>query len=308
MYRKSLFLLLIPTLFWSQQKSNFEIGLQLENDSFVSTYNDFYYTNGLFAYANYVSAKSTAEKKIIHGFQIGQKIYNPRNVKSVFPEDHNRPFAGYLFAQYNRTKMYQSNQVLKMSFGLGRIGPDSKAQQFQDWMHETFGFGDIYGWEYQIKNLWAVQLGTEYSFPILAKIASDKADLNFYSQAEAGTAFTGFSTGLLGRISLSKSLTPMQNSNFYNGLGNSEKELYFYILPKINLQLYDATIQGNMFNDKSEVTFDLKPLRFKAEAGLKFKCNQYNLGCVFNYRTNEIKNSTATGYTFGSLGFSYVFK
>eukprot|EP01136_Pigoraptor_vietnamica_P039805 Opistho-1_new@11000 len=307
MCRKSLFLLLVPTLFWSQQKSNFEIGLELENDSFVSTYNDFYYTNGLFAYANYVSAKSTAAKKIIHGFQLGQKIYNPRNVKSVFPEDHNRPFVGYLFAEYNRTKMYQSNQVFKMSFGLGRIGPDSKAEEFQDWMHETFGFGGIYGWEYQIKNLWAFQLGAEYSFPIFSKITSNKIDFHCYSQGEAGTAFTGLSVGTLARISLSKSLKPMQNSNFYNGLNNAKKEFYFYILPKINLQLYDATIQGSMFNDKSEVTFDLKPLRFKGEAGLKFKYNQYNLGCVFNYTTNEINNGTATGYTFGSLEFSYLF-
>lgn len=307
MYRKSLFLLLIPTLFWSQQKTKFEIGLQSENDSFVSTYNDFYYTNGLFAFANYLSPKSTEGKKIIHGFQIGQKIYNPRNVKSVFPEDHNRPFAGYLFAEYNRTKMYQSGQVFKMTFGLGRIGPDSKAEQFQDWMHETFGFGDIFGWEYQIKNLWAVQLGAAYSFPVFSKINSDKIDFNLYAQGEIGTAFTGFSVGTLGRISLSKSLTPIQNSNFYNGLGNSSKELYLFILPKINLQFYDATIQGSLFNDKSEVTFDLKPFRFKAEAGLKFRYNQYNLGCVFNYTTDEIKNTSAVGYTFGSLQFSYVF-
>jgi len=307
MCRKNLFLLLIPTLFWSQQKPNFEIGLQLENDSFTSTYNDFYYTNGLFAFANYVSSKSTSEKKIIHGFQIGQQIYNPRNVKSVFPEDHNRPFAGYLFAEYNRTKMYQSNQVFKMSLGLGRIGPDSKAEQFQDWMHETFGFGEILGWEYQIQNLWAVQFGTEYSFPVLNRIASDKIDFHFYSQGEIGTAFTGLSMGSLARISLSKSLTPIQNSNFYNGLGNSKREFYLYVLPKINLQFYDATIQGSMFTDKSEVTFDLKPIRFKGEAGLKFRYNQYNIACAFKYTTDEIKNSSAIGYTFGSLEFSYVF-
>lgn len=305
MRRYSLLLfLLIPTLIWAQDKPNFEIGVQVDNDSFTSTYNDFYYTNGLFVFANYVSKKSTAEKKIIHGFKIGQQIYNPRYVKSPFPEQQNRPYAGYLFGEYNWTKMCQSNQVLGISFRLGVIGPNSKAEEFQDWMHSTFGFGEIIGWNYQIRNLAVAQLGFNYSKPIAS---ADKMDLNLYTRAEAGTAFTGINVGALGRISLSKSITSMLNSNFYNGLGNAKKELYFFVLPKINLQLYDATIQGSMFNDESPVTFDLKPIRFKGEAGFKFRYEHFNFSAIFNYTTGEIKNSSATGFYYGTLSGSYAF-
>lgn len=301
-----LLLLLIPTLALAQNKSDVEFGIQLDNDSFASTYNDFYYTNGLFAFANSISAKSTSEKKLIRGFKIGQQIYNPRNMKSPFPEDHDRPYAGYLFAEYNSTKMFQSNTVFGMSFRLGVIGPDSKAEEFQKWMHNAFGFGHLIGWENQIQNVLAVQFGMNYSKPFLSGITTDKMDFHLTGQTEIGTAFLSATIGTLGRISLMESITPMQDSNFYNGLGNSKKELYFYVLPKINLQFYDATIQGSLFNGDSPVTFDLEPLRFKGEAGFKFKYNQYNLSCSFNYTTKEIKSS-ATDYYYGSLVGSYVF-
>ncbi|MGC4040726.1 MAG: lipid A deacylase LpxR family protein [Flavobacterium sp.] len=300
-------LLLVPMLFYPQQKPNFEIGLQVDNDSFVSTYNDFYYTAGTFIFANSLSKKSTEDKKIIYGFKVGQQIFNPRYVKSPYPEDHNRPYAGYLFGEYSQTKMYRSNQVFGFSLRLGVVGPNSKAEQFQDWMHSTFGFGEIIGWEYQIHNLLAVQFGANYSKPIFSKISNDKIDFHLCTDAEIGTAFTGMDVGTLGRISLSKSIVPMQQSNYYNGLGSSRKELYFFVLPKINLRLYDATIQGSLFNDDSPVTFNLKPIRFKGEAGLKFKYNRYNLSCIFRYTTDEIKGNSAAGYYYGSLSGSYQF-
>lgn len=304
---KKFLFLLIPTLVWTQNRPNFEVGLQLENDSFVSTYNDFYYTNGIFAFANCLSSKSTSEKKIVRSFKIGQQIFNPRIVKSPFPEDHNRPYAGYLFGEYKVTKMYQSNQVFGMSVRFGAVGPNSKAEQFQKWIHSSFNFGDIIGWEYQIQNLLAIQAGLDYSKPILSAVTTDKLDFHLKLDSEIGTAFTGFNIGALARISLLKSIVPMQKSNFYNGLGNSAKEFYFFILPKINVQIYDATIQGSLFNDDSPVVFGLKPIRFKAETGLKFKYGQFNVSAVFNYTSDEIKKSSSTGYYYGSVVGSYVF-
>lgn len=298
--------LLFPTLGWTQ-KNNFELGLQLDNDSFVSTFNDFYYTSGLFVMANYNSDKSTSDKKIVHGFKIGQQIYNPRDVKSIFPDNHNRPYAGYLFAEYNKTKMYASSRIIGMTFKLGVVGPDSKAADFQKWMHTTFGFGEIMGWEQQIHNLLVIQFGLSYSKPIFNKITSDKIDFHLLAASEIGTAFSSVHIGTLGRISLSKPLTAIQNSNYHNGLGTAIKEVYFFISPKINLQAYDATIQGSMFNNESPVIFDLKPLRFKGEAGIKIKYYQYNLSCLFNYTSDEIKNSSATGCFYGSIVGSYIF-
>ncbi len=304
---KIVLLILITTVIQAQNQKAFELGVQLDNDSFTSLYNDFYYTNGTFVFANYLSRKSTAATKIIRGFKIGQQIYNPRWVKSDFPEDHNRPYAGYLYGEYSVTKRYASNAVLGMSFQLGIVGPDSQAEEFQKGLHSSFGFGEIIGWEYQIKNTVAIQYGILYSKPIFTKATTPKIDCHLYSESTVGTAFTGTNIGILSRVSLSKSLTAMHDSNFYKGLGTAKKELYFFILPKINLQLYDATIQGSLFNKDSPVTFSLKPLRFKAEAGFKWKYNRFNLSYVFNYTTDEIKNSSATGFYYGAITSSYGF-
>jgi hypothetical protein len=53
--------------------------------------------------------------------------------------------------------------------------------------------------------------------------------------------------------------------------GSSESEFYFYIAPSINYQLYDATIQGSLFSNRSPITFSLVPYRFNGEAGFKYR-------------------------------------
>jgi hypothetical protein len=44
-------------------------------------------------------------------------------------------------------------------------------------------------------------------------------------------------------------------------------------------QLYDATIQGSLFSNRSPITFSLVPYRFNGEAGFKYR--NLNLSYVF---------------------------
>jgi hypothetical protein len=113
------------------------------------------------------------------------------------------------------------------------------------------------------------------------------------------------------RISLYKALFGIQNSNFYGASlqkGKSKNsECYLFLLPKLNYQVYDATLQGSLFEDNSPLVFKINPIRFKAETGVKLRYNNWNASYSFVYTTNEIKNSTTTGFYYGSVAASYLF-
>ncbi len=298
---------LFTLLVQGQPKADKLIGLQLDNDSFTSTYNDFYYTNGLFLYGSRLAKSSTDTETIIHGFRLGQQIYNPRWVKAVLPKNQNRPYAGYLFAEYTTTHITKGDRVLANTFQVGIVGPGSGAERFQKWMHRSFGFGELKGWENQIQNTVALQYQRLYAKPIWSAFSSDRVDFNLMGTAVVGTAFDGLTAGVLTRVRLSGTGPSLKTTNFYNELGAAPKEFYLFVLPKVNVQFYDATIQGSLFDPKSILTYDLRPLRYALEAGVRYKYNRFSFSYTATYSSKEIENSSASGYFYGSLDGSYLF-
>lgn len=305
-----LFLLFSVTL-WSQNTSA-EIGIVTDNDLYTSTKNDQYYTNGLQVFYRYLSKKSKPEVlKKINELRIGQFMYMPRDIYIDEEQMFDRPFAGYLFAEFGNTNFYKNQSVLKKSIQLGYVGPNSFANQVQSSTHKLFHYTAFEEWNYQIKNTLAVQTYFMFSKPFLNSINSKRIDFQWQSEAKLGTIFTGFSTGFVTRIGIKK-LVSISDSNFYGATLNNdnepiEREFYFYLAPSFNCQIYDATIQGSLFNDTSPVTFNLKPFRFNGEAGLRYRKNNWNLSYAFVYRGKEVNFDRNMGYFYGSIGISYLF-
>ena len=126
----------------------------------------------------------------------------------------------------------------------------------------------------------------------LTKFNNERLDFQWQSEAKIGAIFTSLSTSFVARIGIKK-LLKLSESNFHGASisedTNPKKELYIYMVPSINYQIYDATIQGSLINDKSPVTFDLIPIRINAELGLKYRKNNWNLSYAFVYRGKELK-------------------
>lgn len=303
--------LLLISAFVSAQRAS-EAGVILDNDLYTSTVNDKYYTNGVELFYRYLN-KKFGEKinKQITEFRIGQYIYNPETIKADDIYVNDRPFAGYLFGRVGIHTYYQDQSALKLNFQAGYVGQNALGEETQELFHNTFGYVAVHGWQHQIHNALALQLNTFYSKKINA-LSNQYIDLQAVGELNAGTVNNGMSVGLLSRFSLKK-LLPIYNSNLYNASLNSnpqvykdEQEFYFYIAPYLNYQIYDATIEGSMFNNNSPVTFDLVPFRFNGEAGFKYRRNNWNLSYVFVYRGKELKNNVVEGYFYGSIGIGYI--
>jgi lipid A 3-O-deacylase len=290
-----------------------EIGLVTDNDLYSSSKNDKYYTNGLEIFYRFL-AKNDDEKvnKKMVEFRIGQYIYNPKFINKEAIAVIDRPFAGYLFGAVEKSFFLQNESVFKVGVELGFVGPNSFAEETQKRFHKILSYKSVYGWETQVTNALAIQSHFLFSNKLLPTLNNNKIDFHFQSEANLGTIFTDVSAGFLTRIGFKK-LVPVYDSNLYGAsvsreLRKSESEFYFYIAPSIKYQVYDATIQGSLFNNNSLVTFDLIPVRFNGEAGFKYRKNNLNLSYAFVYRSKELHSNVNTGYFYGSILVSYLLK
>lgn len=288
-----------------------EVGLILDNDLYTSTVNDKYYTNGFELYYRFLNTpKSESIVKKITEFRIGQYIYNPQTIRASRIDYNDRPFAGVLFAEAGIHQFYSNESVLKLNTQMGFMGPNAFGQETQEFFHNTFGYKKVSGWQYQIQNALLVQAEVFYAKKLA--ILNNKNTLDILAQAEVklGTVLNEITLGPVLRIGFKK-LLPVSNSNLYNAALRYDKnykntsEFYFFISPKLNYQLYDATIEGSLFDDKSPVTFPLVPFRFQGEAGFKYRINRWNLSYTFNYISQEVDNIVNEGYYYGSIGIGY---
>ena len=315
--KKSFIALLVLTtaLAFGQAKTT-EIGFITDNDLYTSSKNDMYYTNGLELFYRFLSKNDNPKiNKKITEFRIGQYIYNPRFINAEAVTINDRPFTGYLFAEAGRSFFYQSESVLKTDFQVGFMGPNALGKETQESFHHIIGYKEVFGWENQLHNAFAVQAHVMYSKKMFPAKHNDFIDLHFQSEANVGTIFDGVSTGFLTRISFKK-LLPIYDSNLHDASVSSVpqyniREFYFYAMPSVNYQFYDATIQGSMFSNTSPLTFELEPLRFNAEFGLKYRHNNFNMSYSFIYRGRELRDpetNTNSGYFYGSIRFGYLLK
>lgn len=313
MIKQPFLLLLLATTFVFSQKKPAEIALVLENDLYTSSVNDKYYTNGFELFYRFLNKNQNPKiNKKITELKLGQYIYNPQTTDAENFFFNDRPFAGFLFGRVGVSNLYENESVLKLNFQLGFVGQNAFGKETQTLFHNTFGYKKVRGWQYQIHNALSVQGNFFYSNNLISGGKTTNFDLNMVAETNFGTTNTGASLGVLSRFSLKK-LLPIYNSNLYNAALNQDKmvyknesEFYFYINPNVNYQLYDATIQGSLFNDDSPITFPLMPFRFNGEAGLKYRKNNWNLSYLFVYRGKEAKNIVIKGYFYGSIGIGYL--
>lgn len=312
---KSLFTVLLFCGFISvlqAQSFKNEFGFKTENDAYLATLNDRYYTNGLFIYfrraIDPAGFSGKIEKKTFE-ISVGQKMYTPYWGQVAKKEDQDRPFAGYLYAGGAYSVFYKNERVLKFGVELGTVGPNSLAQDAQKFLHQTVGFYTPAGWEYQIKNEIAANLTANYS-ALLLRSNDQVVDLSGQGYANLGTTFSGLGTSVLFRAGR---LNQLFNSAYHNAVIGKSKtealnrsEFFFYAKPQLNLVAYDATIQGSLFNNDSPVTFGVKPIVFEQQFGVNYSSRRFTADFNIIFKTKEVK-SVAKAQNYGGLSLYYRF-
>ncbi|CAM1363801.1 conserved exported hypothetical protein [Tenacibaculum litoreum] len=306
-----LFILLsLPS--FSQRKYAKEFSFINDNDLYTSTYQDRYYTNGAFLTYRFLSknqVKNVAKK--IYKIQLGHHMYTPYKAIVETVEEHDRPFAGYLFGSFGINKFYTNESILKTSLQLGVIGSSALSEELQGVIHKMYGFKEATGWDYQIKDAFALNLKVDY----IKKITKDNVfDLNWINSARLGTVYTDLSSGLFTRIgfkpleSIINSIAFHGNLNNHNTNFKNNAEVFIYLKPALHYVAYDATIEGSFLTEKSPVTFEIEPFKFTTEFGIRFTSNRFNFGYAINYHTKKLKSSRVPkGNFYGTIQLNYQF-
>lgn len=316
MKKKILILFLFSTFsVFSQKKFSKEISFITENDLYTSTYDDRYYTNGMFLSFRYLSKEKNEnlDKKILE-WEIGHEMFTPSNATTLDINNHDRPFAGYLYSSFSINRIYKNNQSFKTTLQLGFIGSNAFSKELQDFIHDIYGFRKVVGWKHQIKNAIALNFNADYT-KFLGKDKTNHFDISWVNSGKIGTVYTNISSGFLARIGF-KPLQNLANSIAYNSNINNKETSYFrevesfiFIKPSLRYALYDATLQGSFLNTGSDVTNELIPFVFNIEIGFKFTVNRFNFGYTFNYNSNKSKDlSFDNGHKYGSINLNYLLK
>jgi len=298
---------------FSQEKFSREVSFITDNDLYVSTAKDRYYTSGFFLSYRYLSKtkKENQEKKIFE-WLIGHEMYTPYKsiVKSI--NAHDRPFASYLYGSFGINRIYKKNTTLNTTLQIGIVGPNAFGEELQNFIHNIYGFKEAIGWKFQIKNAFGFNFNTNYN-QFLVKDPSNHYDLSWINSVKIGTVYTNISSGFYARLGF-KPLAKIINSiafktNLNDKNTNFERaiESFLYIKPLVRYALYDATIQGSFLKTTSEVTKELVPLVFHLEVGLKFTANRFHFGYIFHYNSNKSKNLRRdNGNKYGTISVNYL--
>ena len=308
-----LYLFFFSFLIFSQEKFSKEISFITDNDLYVSKTKDRYYTSGIFLSFKHLSKiKKENQEKRIFEWQISHEMFTPYRAVVLSINEHDRPFASYLYGSFGINRVYKNGRNLKTTLQIGVLGPSAYGKELQDFIHDIYGFRKAVGWKHQIKDAFGFNFNTDYN-QHLVKDASNHYDLTWVNSVKLGTVYTNISSGFYARLGL-KPLAKIANSIAYNTNLNDkntsfkrETETFFYIKPTVRFAFYDATIQGSFLNTTSEVTKELIPLVFNLEVGLKFTANRFNFGYVFHYSTDKINNLRKdNGNIYGTIAIHYL--
>lgn len=321
---KPLWILLTSALglFYSSavsQPFSSEVSLTIDNDAFLFSAIDRYYSSGLFAtfkkqtgrptqfirrfYPHDTTARESYSGQLAHVFYTA---YNPRWSD---PTLFDRPYAGWIYAQAAWQGTGQTSAV-KLSADIGVLGPATKIEPLQHWWHDIFDFRKPKGWDYQINNTPSIHTSLHF----LKRLAHHhSAEIYWESQNRLGTVLTQSANGIALRIGQLQPLpaSVWGNNRIGNRIGSNKTqtkkmdEFFVFIKETARYRIYDATVEGNFIGRRSIYTGILTPWLFHHQLGLCMAWNRFDLMLAHNVTSGETDPATFHQYT--TFDFFYRF-
>lgn len=298
--------------FASAQNFKNEFGFQSDNDAYLGYGQDRYYTNGLFIGYRHALKKEKLNPKIANKIweaEGGQYMYNAntgavRDISSV-----DRPFAAYLFGAAKLSWFLKNEQNFEVGINVGTIGQNALGKETQELLHETVGFYQINGWQYQVNN--EVGINTSFGYSRLLMRKQSDNDFSLQSYLNLGNTFSGAGVGILFRAGqINKFFSSVSNnSRISNSITDTipAKEFFFFTKPMLNYVAYDATVEGGLFTkDKGPVTYDAKHFQYSQEFGVNYAVKRWTLNFSVIFKSKDTK-SQLKAHQYGSAAIYYRF-
>lgn len=186
------------------------------------------------------------------GWGLMQVIMTPKNIIKRIPDKNDFPYSGALFTTHS---LHSTNSIKKYNIQteimLGVMGPPSIAKQTQINAHRIVRIIQPGGWDYQLKTdpLLNISMAGETGLTHINK----NIELIGGAQGFAGTALNGASIYSLIRIGRMMPYFDGYSSQFAIPKGIKQgRQFYFILRPSVEWVLYNALIDGGIFNHNHE--------------------------------------------------------
>ncbi len=90
-------------------------------------------------------------------FDLSQQIYTPAGTSVAVPNPHDRPYAGYLSANFSLLSDTDTTRSM-LALSLGVVGPAAGGEGLQNGFHDLIGQRGNAGWGAQIRNAPAIEV------------------------------------------------------------------------------------------------------------------------------------------------------
>ena len=292
-----------------------EVTITTENDNYNFTQADRYYSNGFFVKYQWIPRKLQNKQlaQQLHRAEVGQMIFNPhlnrRSLNQVL-QLQDRPFAGWLYASYGQTNVYNNHRVVQWDAVAGMLGPGSKGEEVQTNYHRIIRLYKLYGWENQVQNEFGVNASLRYYHPLAI---SKSVTLHATGKAMLGNTFTNASMGLL--FKTGKMEVEHSTSFWTSRLGTAAKnrttktEAIFFLEPMLMAQGYNATIQGGLFrSNKGNYTAPLNPFIYLIKTGFIISGPAASFSAYYHIKQREAKSMIDPLEVYGAFAVSFRFR
>ncbi len=287
--------------------------LRFDNDILAEA--DYYYTNGISIGVIHPAIQHFAINRSLpglgrhaimyNGITLNHKMFTPRNPEATEIDINDRPFAGALFVEFFKISLLPDKKLkLYVGLRLGMIGKSSLAANLQRSIHHL----DPTGWQFQIAD--DLILNLEGS---LSKTLFRTNILEVQGGASAGVGtyknYAGLEAELrVGRFSDSDQVYYTARTNTIESKFSRYWQFWWYVRPSVKHVLYDATLNGGMFNRTSPHKFSISELRhgvFMLETGLTAFFKQHGIGIKYIRLSPEFKQGRS--HVWGGISYIYNF-
>lgn len=285
-----------------------EIVIQNDNDVYLLTSQDRYYTNGInINYRLGLKSDTSRIKNRILDIEFGQKMYNGINLSAGRSLQWDRPFAGYLYLFGELNQYYTDEHILSLKVELGQVGPRAKGKEVQRVIHQVFKMYEVSGWEQEISNAFGVDVGLKYQ-----RLFYRSNRNNFeISGLGSGTLGMHHTYGNIGVPIRWGRLRPFSHSVFTKGHVQSymkDRELFVYYIPSVFFNGYNSTIQGGIKNhDVNNEDFQIEKIIYSHKIGFMLAKGRSSLGLSYIFQSREAKEMLYKTHQYGTIFYGLRF-
>jgi lipid A 3-O-deacylase len=249
------------------------------------------------------------------GYTLGQHIYTPDNLRAEELIEDDRPYAGWLYCGLvlQREGITPKREIPVLDtcqFQTGIIGPESMAEMFQHWWHDSTGFIIPRGWENQLETEPGFVFKHLRQWKFSSGPSGFAAELLPHIGGSLGNVATFASAGALVRLGYNIpadwGVHTIDSLGVQTGTRSDAPSRGTYVFATVDGRavLHDTFLDGNTFVGSHSI--DKEIFVGELRTGLVIAFRHFDLGATYAMRTREYRGQPNND-SFGSLSLSLKF-